>query len=137
MFDLIGSIMELIGSLPWETIVAIPAVGYLISAVMQKFKKWFSLQSPWFINIVMVTLSGLGALLDFLLTGGVALLNIPEYSLAITTVANLVYHAPHVGVKSLTNLLGEVKDYRAKHQQNTDPETVQPVAPATVEDFAS
>lgn len=115
MFEsIMGFIVGLPGTVPTEVWTLLGASG-IVSLLLQRFKKWFSLQSDKVITFFLVVLSALPAAYEALVAASVAN---PElfgaYTAMIMGAAQVVYRFL---IKPFSNLVNDAKKLRDEQLQ--------------------
>jgi hypothetical protein len=152
--ELLNQTLELLQTVPYDTVIQSLAAAGVLSVLLQKIKTWFELQSDAVINFLLGGLSAVAALIQYLTTAvSQSPEIIPGRALGLMSVAVLVYHTPYIGVKALTGVLHDVKAVRASKAAKTEfaevpldsvqpqfpvygPSTVEAVSPVTPDEFA-
>ena len=94
-------------NVPLETVFQALAAAGILSMIVQKFKKWFEVQSNGVINLINLLLSGAVVMIQGLMSASAA--NpalIPGKALGLMSLTILVYHSV---LKPIANLSADVK----------------------------
>lgn len=147
-------------NVPLETVFQALAAAGILSLIVQKFKKWFEVQSNGIVNLINLLLSGAVVMIQGLMSASASNPSlIPGKALGLMSLTILVYHSV---LKPIANLSADVKARReqkvrgaeklaAQEEQELVPiESVVPqvpvevtpdapiaIAPATPEEFAA
>jgi hypothetical protein len=133
---MLDKIIEVIASVPPSAIItALLAIG--VSAVMQKFKKWFALQSDRVINVILIALSfltvGINALMESAAQNPALLGRNTMFFLGV-----VITMYTHI-VKPANGFMADVKEYRARKDRvaasAVQPDVVVPTEAALANEF--
>lgn len=113
------TLTDILNKIPMDTVIqAVVAAGGL-SFVLQKLKTYLSLQSSRVINFINLLLSSLVVLIQGLISATTQNPSlIPSKALGLMSLTILVYSAPGIGIKSLSTLVADVKETRARKALN-------------------
>ena len=109
ILDLITRIYQ---NVPLETVIQALGAAGGIGVVLQKYKKWFEVQSNGVVNFVNFVLSAVAVMIQGLLTASAQNPTmIPGKALGLMSITILLYHSV---LKPISNLSSDVKSRKAQ-----------------------
>lgn len=99
-------------NVPLEAVFQALAAAGILSLIVQKFKKWFEVQSNGIVNLINLLLSAAVVMIQGLITAQASNPTlIPGKALGLMSLTILVYHSV---LKPIANLSTDVKERRAQ-----------------------
>ena len=125
MESLIDAALKILTHVPYDLVLQALAAAGVLSMVLQKFKKWFEVQSNAVINWINAAMAFVAVAIQYLMNAATQNPSIlPGKALALMSLTVLVYHAPFIGIKSLSQLIADVKETRERKDRVAVKETV-------------
>ncbi len=156
MNDILDLFIRTWQNVPLETVIQALAAAGVLSVILLKIRKWFEVQSSGVVNFINLVLSAAVIMIQGLMSAAAQNPTlIPGKALGLMSLTILVYHAPYIGIKALSDLAKDVKSRREQKARiaakNAVPEEVpiesvtpqfapaEPVAitPVTPDEFAA
>lgn len=123
----LATILSYIQTIPLDTVLQALAAAGILSVVVQKIKKWLSIQSSGVINFVNGVLAFTAVSIQYLTTAiQSSPMQLPSHALALMSLMITMYHLPYVGIKSLSQLAADVKAVRER-KARVDAQTTETV----------
>ena len=114
-------------NVPLETVFQALAAAGVLSLLVQKFKKWFEVQSNGIINLINLLLSGAVVMIQGLMTASAQNPTlIPGKALGLMSLTILVYHSV---LKPISNISNEVKERKAQKARAAEKSAAAVVVP--------
>lgn len=128
--------MDVLGFI--ESVWPILATGLGVSAISQKIKKWFDVQSPAVKMLIAALISGASVGLQaFISSQHENVGEVGEKASAVFLAANLAYFTPGIGVKAMSGIFQDAKvkreEYRIAQSDPNHPDYVAPIDNVEVE----
>lgn len=120
------TLTDILNKIPMDTVIQSVIAAGGLSFVLQKLKNYLSLQSSRVINFINLLLSSLVVLIQGLISATTQNPSlIPSKALGLMSLTILVYSAPGIGIKSLSTLVADVKETRARKALNASSVPIQ------------
>lgn len=119
--DLLTQILNVLNHIPLDTVLQALAAAGVLSVVLQKFKKWFELQSNSVINWLNAIISFVAVAIQSLTSAAQTNPSIlPGKALGLMGLTILIYNTPYVGVKAISQLITDVKETRERKARTAE-----------------
>jgi hypothetical protein len=113
MDAIVDSLAKVFGSVSPEQLLAVLGSAGVLAMILQKFKKWFEIQSSGVINLINFLMSAAVVMIQGLVSASAQNPRlIPQEAAGLMTLTLAAYHAPYIGIKALSQLITDVKTRR-------------------------
>ena len=127
-------VTQILNNVPVETVITALGAAGVLSIVLQKFKKWFELQSNSVVNWLNAIISFVAVAIQGLMSATAANPTLlPGKALGLMGLTILVYNTPYIGVKALSQLIADVKETRERKARTAEKNAAEEVPVVPIE----